>query len=39
MNDKCAAGTGRFLEVIADALGVPLGELGALSLSAQKITP
>ncbi|HEY3275391.1 MAG TPA: acyl-CoA dehydratase activase [Syntrophorhabdaceae bacterium] len=39
MNDKCAAGTGRFLEVIADALGVPLTELGALSLSAEKITP
>jgi (R)-2-hydroxyacyl-CoA dehydratese activating ATPase len=36
MNDKCAAGTGRFLEVIADALGVPLGELGELSLTAQK---
>ena len=36
MNDKCAAGTGRFLEVIADALGVPLERLGELSLSAQK---
>ncbi|MBU3932284.1 MAG: 2-hydroxyglutaryl-CoA dehydratase, partial [Proteobacteria bacterium] len=24
MNDKCAAGTGRFLEVIADALGLKL---------------
>jgi len=36
MNDKCAAGTGRFLEVIADALGVPLKKLGELSLSAQK---
>jgi (R)-2-hydroxyacyl-CoA dehydratese activating ATPase len=36
MNDKCAAGTGRFLEVIADALGVPLEELGELSLTAQK---
>lgn len=36
MNDKCAAGTGRFLEVIADALGVPLQKLGELSLSAQK---
>jgi (R)-2-hydroxyacyl-CoA dehydratese activating ATPase len=34
MNDKCAAGTGRFLEVIADALGVPLEKLGELSLSA-----
>jgi (R)-2-hydroxyacyl-CoA dehydratese activating ATPase len=36
MNDKCAAGTGRFLEVIADALGVPLEEIGRLSLTAQK---
>lgn len=36
MNDKCAAGTGRFLEVIADALGVPLKSLGDLSLKAQK---
>ncbi len=36
MNDKCAAGTGRFLEVIADALGVPLEELGEVGLSAQK---
>jgi predicted CoA-substrate-specific enzyme activase len=38
MNDKCAAGTGRFLEVIAEALGVPLDALGELSLSAQKAT-
>jgi predicted CoA-substrate-specific enzyme activase len=37
MNDKCAAGTGRFLEVIADALGVPLESLGERSLTAQKI--
>ncbi len=36
MNDKCAAGTGRFLEIIADALGVPLTKLGELSLSAEK---
>jgi predicted CoA-substrate-specific enzyme activase len=36
MNDKCAAGTGRFLEIIADALGVPLEKLGELSLSAEK---
>ncbi len=27
-NDKCAAGTGRFLEIMADALGVPLEEMG-----------
>jgi predicted CoA-substrate-specific enzyme activase len=36
MNDKCAAGTGRFLEVMADVLGVPLARLGELSLSAEK---
>ncbi|MGQ9456616.1 MAG: acyl-CoA dehydratase activase [Armatimonadota bacterium] len=31
MNDKCAAGTGRFLEVMARSLGVPLELLGELS--------
>jgi len=31
MNDKCAAGTGRFLEVMADALEVRVEELGPLS--------
>lgn len=30
MNDKCAAGTGRFLEVMATALGMDIGELGSL---------
>lgn len=30
-NDKCAAGTGRFLEVMASILGVKLEELGKLS--------
>jgi (R)-2-hydroxyacyl-CoA dehydratese activating ATPase len=39
MNDKCAAGTGRFLEVIADALGVPLARLGELSLTATRVVP
>jgi predicted CoA-substrate-specific enzyme activase len=32
MNDKCAAGTGRFLEVIAATLGIRLGDLGELAL-------
>jgi len=32
MNDKCAAGTGRFLEVMAMALDVDLGEMGERSL-------
>jgi len=37
-NDKCAAGTGRFLEVIAEALDVELEEMGALSLkSTEKV--
>lgn len=31
MNDKCAAGTGRFLEVMAGILEVPLEELGSVS--------
>jgi len=35
MNDKCAAGTGRFLEVMADALDVRLEEMGRLSLTAK----
>lgn len=34
MNDKCAAGTGRFLEVMAAKLRVSLKELGELSLRA-----
>lgn len=32
MNDKCAAGTGRFLEVMAQVLEVKIEELGELSL-------
>ena len=32
MNNKCAAGTGRFLEVMARALGLELDELGSVSL-------
>jgi len=35
MNDKCAAGTGRFLEIIAEILGVKIEELASLSLQAQ----
>ena len=34
MNDKCAAGTGRFLEVMAHALEVDLKDFGAMSLKA-----
>lgn len=32
MNDKCAAGTGRFLEMMARTLEVDISELGPLSL-------
>jgi predicted CoA-substrate-specific enzyme activase len=35
MNDKCAAGTGRFLELLANVLNVPLDEMGPLSLKSQ----
>jgi predicted CoA-substrate-specific enzyme activase len=35
MNDKCAAGTGRFLGAGAFALDIPLGELGPLALNAK----
>ncbi|HEY8810917.1 MAG TPA: acyl-CoA dehydratase activase [Candidatus Dormibacteraeota bacterium] len=35
MNDKCAAGTGRFLGAAAMALDIPLGELGPLALMAK----
>ena len=31
MNDRCAAGTGRFIEVVAERLGVTLDEMGALA--------
>jgi predicted CoA-substrate-specific enzyme activase len=34
MNDKCAAGTGRFLQVMAGILDVTLDELGALASAA-----
>jgi predicted CoA-substrate-specific enzyme activase len=38
MNQRCAAGTGRFLEVMANALGVKIDELGELSMkSSEKI--
>ena len=36
MNDKCAAGTGRFLEVMAGALEVSLEEVGALAVKAEE---
>jgi len=36
MNDKCAAGTGRGMEVFADLLAVPIEEMGEVSLSVDK---
>jgi len=36
MNDKCAAGTGRFLEVTAATLGVRLEDMGDIALKATK---
>lgn len=39
MNDKCAAGTGRFLEVMARALGVELGEFGQIALESRNPAP
>ncbi len=39
MNDKCASGTGRFLEVMSRTLGVALEELGTISLRAREPVP
>jgi (R)-2-hydroxyacyl-CoA dehydratese activating ATPase len=36
MNDRCAAGTGKFLEFMALALQVPLEEFGSFALQARK---
>jgi CoA-substrate-specific enzyme activase, putative len=35
MNDKCAAGTGKFLEYTARALEVPIDDLGSLALDSE----
>ncbi|MGC1403655.1 MAG: benzoyl-CoA reductase, bzd-type, subunit Q [Thermodesulfobacteriota bacterium] len=39
MNDKCAAGTGRGMEVFADLLGVSINEIGDLSLKVEEEPP
>jgi len=39
MNDKCAAGTGRGMEVFADLIGVPVWEIGTRSFKIQKEPP
>jgi len=36
MNDKCAAGTGRFLEVMSNILGKPIEELSKLHFKSSK---
>ena len=36
MNDKCAAGTGRFLEMMAKTLDIPINELGPISLDSKE---
>jgi len=36
MNDKCAAGTGRFLEVMATVLGLDIEEMGPISLTSKE---
>ena len=36
MNDRCAAGTGKFLEFMALALHIPLEEFGSFALNAAK---
>ena len=39
MNDKCAGGTGRFLEMIAEVLNIPLEEIGAAALRSKQTIP
>lgn len=35
MNDRCAAGTGKFLEALARAVNVPLEEMGPMAMTAK----
>ena len=39
MNDKCAAGTGRGMEVFADLMQIPIEEIGAISLKVDEEPP
>jgi ferredoxin len=39
MNDKCAGGTGRFLEMIAEVLGVQLKDIGDIALQSRSAIP
>jgi predicted CoA-substrate-specific enzyme activase len=36
MNDRCAAGTGRFMEIMANALHYTMDEFGSIACEAQK---
>ena len=36
VNDRCAAGTGRFLEIVAERIGKGLNDLGELAAAAQE---
>ena len=39
MNDKCAAGTGRGMEVFADLLHIPIEDIGRVSMNVDKEPP
>jgi len=39
MNDRCAAGTGRFLSVLSKTLSVPLEDFGRMSLDSRRPVP
>jgi bzd-type benzoyl-CoA reductase Q subunit len=39
MNDKCAAGTGRGMEVFADLLAIPIQDVGEMSLDVEEEPP
>lgn len=38
MNDRCAAGTGRFLEVVSERLKTPLIEMGKIASDTEKVS-
>ena len=39
MNEKCAAGTGRFLQIVADMLELSLEKMNDMALAAEAMTP
>lgn len=39
MNDRCAAGTGKFLEIMSDNLGFNLADFGSVALTAKNAVP